>query len=403
MVPSPDSHKLTVSPTPSEEFPALLDGTTTIGGFQNIVDYLRHRSDGQWDLDAQFHESKDRADITAFSSHIFTSAQPLLDLSFYVSSENYSVTRSAYTPIVPWPTQYYIPLSRRSLAKARTEHLGLSSLDLDAVDNEENKGRKLDDIIPSGLRTSKKTLTRLLKEKGSGKRFKLDGLVDAACRPLAQLLGTKKYMLSDERPSSLDCLTLGFLSLAMLPNLPQRWLADGMEARYPELCAYVKRGVEGCFGGPVKVEDAELNSVAQTPSVETSLPWRILEQHGTIGTVNSMLHATLDTIPFYKSNILDAPPHPTDSATPSFSSLLFPSIKTAATIIAAVASYFVYAGLSTEPEKQRLSDMGEAGALFTGLDFGSAQAKRTDKVLQEQGTRPVGLELGVEIDEQRIG
>ena len=50
----------------SEELPALRDGSTTIGGFENIVAYLRKRSVGQWDLDRQFSSPKDRADITAY-------------------------------------------------------------------------------------------------------------------------------------------------------------------------------------------------------------------------------------------------------------------------------------------------------------------------------------------------
>lgn len=389
-------------PTNLEEFPALHDASTTIGSFQNIIDYLRQKSDGQWNLDAQFDDRKDRADITAFSSHILMSTQPLLDLSLYISSENYAQTRSRYTYIVPWPTQYYIPLSQRSLAKSRTEHLGLSSLDLDMVDDEEHNRRKLDDLIPTGLRTSKQTLTGLLKEKGSGKKFRLDGLVDVACEPLQQLLGRKRYMLSDERPSSLDCLVLGYLSLALIPNVPQRWLAEGMEARYPELCNYVRRGVKECFGDSVEVEEALLNSMPEMPSAETALPWRVPEQRGAMAAGTAMLHATLDSIPFYQSNIVNTTPEERSSVVAPASSLLFPTIITAMTAIAAAASYFLYPSLSAEPEKSRLSDMGEAGAIFAGLDFGHAEARKTDKVLQGQGQRPIGLEVGLEVDEQSI-
>lgn len=49
-----------------EELPFLRHGSTTIGGFENIVHYLRQRSDGQWDLDRQFSSQKDEADITAY-------------------------------------------------------------------------------------------------------------------------------------------------------------------------------------------------------------------------------------------------------------------------------------------------------------------------------------------------
>lgn len=48
-----------------EELPVLRNGSTTIGGFENIVHYLRKRSDGQWDLNRRFSSQKDKADITA--------------------------------------------------------------------------------------------------------------------------------------------------------------------------------------------------------------------------------------------------------------------------------------------------------------------------------------------------
>lgn len=55
----------------TEELPILRDGpTTTIGGFENIVHYLRKRSDGQWDLDQQYSSQKDKADITAYFIHL---------------------------------------------------------------------------------------------------------------------------------------------------------------------------------------------------------------------------------------------------------------------------------------------------------------------------------------------
>lgn len=49
----------------TEELPVLQDGSASIGGFENIVDYLRKRSDGDWDIDRQFSNPKDRADVTA--------------------------------------------------------------------------------------------------------------------------------------------------------------------------------------------------------------------------------------------------------------------------------------------------------------------------------------------------
>lgn len=270
------------------------------------------------------------------------------------------------------------------------------------MDDAEYNRRKLDDLIPTGLRTAKQTLTGLLKEKGSGKRFRLDGLLDVACEPLAQLLGSKRYMLSDENPSSLDCLALGYLSLALIPKVPQKWLADGMQARYPKLCAYVGRSVKENFGGDVGLEDTMSRPEEASLSTNKTLPWQAPEQRGAMAAGIAMLHARLDSIPFYKSNIVSAPPDAEAPATTTSPSLLFPAIITATTAIAAVASHFLYASVHAEPEKQRLSDMGEAGAIFSGLDFGRPEARKTDNLLQAQGERPIGLAVDIEVDEQRI-
>ena len=48
------------------ELPVLQDGATYIGGYENIIHYLRKKSNGQWDLDRHLSNSKDRADVTAY-------------------------------------------------------------------------------------------------------------------------------------------------------------------------------------------------------------------------------------------------------------------------------------------------------------------------------------------------
>ena len=47
-----------------EELPALRDGATWIGGFRNILDYVRQYSHGQWDLDSEL-EPQEKADCIA--------------------------------------------------------------------------------------------------------------------------------------------------------------------------------------------------------------------------------------------------------------------------------------------------------------------------------------------------
>lgn len=50
----------------AEELPALRDGSTWIGGYRDIVDYVRQYSDGRWDLDARL-DPRTRADCVAYA------------------------------------------------------------------------------------------------------------------------------------------------------------------------------------------------------------------------------------------------------------------------------------------------------------------------------------------------
>ena len=48
----------------ADELPALRNGTTWIGGFRNIIDYIRQYSGGEWALDTNL-EGKAKADCAA--------------------------------------------------------------------------------------------------------------------------------------------------------------------------------------------------------------------------------------------------------------------------------------------------------------------------------------------------
>lgn len=232
-------------------------------------------------------------------------------------------------------------------------------------------------MIPAALRTSRQTVTGLVKQKQSSARFRLDALVDVLCKPLQQLLGEKRYFLSQEQCSSLDCLALGYLALALKPDVPQKWLQERMKDRYRGLCAFVGRGVEECFGERVRVEDALQQGIAIPTAVregtnQTALPWGAPAQKGINSAGTTIVNAALDLLPFSQSTILSSP---TDSASEStnksgFSPVL-PLLVTVSTAIAATAGYLLYYASynSSEPEQRRLENMGEAGAMLAGLDF----------------------------------
>lgn len=310
------------------ELPVLIHNRSTIiSGLENIIDYLDVQilSSSSSSKSTEEHQrqpqTQEYADLTAFTSHILHHGAPLLALSLFVSTENYTtITRPTYSALLPWPMAYIIPPQLRSRAQMQTAHLGLTSPDL-LVDDDDNQdrngstiqGRKGGSIIPESLRTlgsrrSGKTsvMGALTQQPQAGSaRFRLDTLVDDFCAPLSDLLGSdeekeatsepgqaannrkqKKYLLSssntgsDTNPSSLDCLAIAYLSLMLTPDLPQNWLSSRIRQRWPDLTKYTTRMADELWGGDDSTEQG----------YRTMLPWRdAADNHTPARSLPSML------------------------------------------------------------------------------------------------------------------
>ncbi|KAF1941522.1 hypothetical protein EJ02DRAFT_377474 [Clathrospora elynae] len=242
-----------------ESLPILFDdGVATATGFEDIVAYLRNHPAVTSDLDASL-TSRQQTDRTAFITLLQSTATPLIDLSLYVSAENYNTTTSAaYTAILPWYANYTVPPKRRDLARARTAHMGLSSLDVDMTAEEgfapgrgtassEYEAAKRAAGIPTESQPKNLNMGRgkglggLLGGRVYAARFRLDALSGELLDPLSDLLGKHEYLFCTEQPSSLDCLAFGYLSLLFYPALPQAWLKETIQTKYPPIAAYLHR------------------------------------------------------------------------------------------------------------------------------------------------------------------
>ena len=387
---------------PVGELPALVHGSTTISGLENIRAHLDTH------LSTHSLSPTQDADLTAFTSHILHHAPPLLSLSRFVSTENYTtVTRPVYSTLLPWPTQYFVPPHLRSKAQAQTAHLGLTSPDfLDAdQDSDVAAQRRNRSIIPESIRTlgsssgkAQSSVTGALTQQpqvGSA-RFRLDALVDDFCAPLSELLAgqqeddggkadalrrkpkEKTFLLSSSSdqtenptPSSLDCLATAYLSLMLHPTLPQNWLASRIRQRWPSLVSYTETMSEELWGGQRYEEVLPWHT---TPSA-SSRTW--------LDTTSSFAAYAFSGVPGFGANtvIHPAPPPPTAATATSSDSQAqqqphtLPTVLLTATAaaagLAAASTYFALPYLSPPPEEQKrnLSEMGEAGAMLSGLDF----------------------------------
>ncbi|RMD44346.1 hypothetical protein DV735_g817, partial [Chaetothyriales sp. CBS 134920] len=253
---------------PLGQLPALKHGAIWIGGYRDIVTYLRTSSSGEYDL-CKGLTSTQQADCAAYSSFIESRAQPILDLSLYVSSENYSeCTKPALASVLTWPNSWFMPHKLRERAKKRSDHLGLSGLDLDTGEDEQGyKG--LAAQIPKSLQKPRQTLSSVLGQEKKRSKFRLNAVTSDFLEPLEEMLGGQKWLVADSVTGA-DCLALAYLSLLRGPaSLPQPWVWDTVKRKHPELHGWVLENDLEFFGPPVSVK-----SITESTQRRAELPWQ---------------------------------------------------------------------------------------------------------------------------------
>ncbi|KAL8905244.1 MAG: hypothetical protein Q9207_002753 [Kuettlingeria erythrocarpa] len=316
-----------------------------------------------------------------YTSFLETHGQPLLDLSLYVLSENYHAsTRPAYSNILPWPNTWLLLPKRRAAAKARTDHLNFSSLDLDTLDEDRATksqfaaGTEIPKLV---AQSTQKKVTSLMKQPQHAARFRLDTLAESFCEPLAQLQQGKPYLLSEERMTSLDCLALGYLSLGLVPEVPQPWLSQAMKSKYPSLCRYVEDLARDCWGAELSKTKGKSTSKATGPT----LPWQAPDGQPLSSSIK--LRSSLESFPYlgalYRPNAIQ---QSTTMAGEEMARVpVLPTMFVGLTAsLTALVGYVVYTGEMPSPpafirhlmgrqRPQRLTDLGAAGAMLGNIRF----------------------------------
>ncbi|KAI9673353.1 MAG: hypothetical protein M1829_004120 [Trizodia sp. TS-e1964] len=363
--------------------PRLLHGSTTIGGFRNILQFLWGRKGAVGTLAGRPPPAQEDADCYAFTSFIESAGQPLLDLSLYVSTENFAaVTRPLYSSLLPWPTQYIIPAKIRAAAKARSAHLGLSGLDIDSAANDD--GRVLDSAsaqIPASLlHRPRQTLTGLLAAPQHASQFQLQALTNAFFAPLDELLGDKRYLLGTSAASPLDCVAVAYLSLALYPKLPHAWLSASLISKFPRLHRYVDALRPQFFGGPVSVASMPpLTSIPSEmrPSAEEAkaaaaiavLPWYEPPSSRVPPAISLLAASVLHSAPLRYLLPSQAASSKAISKTVSTNSSV--PLTVALTVGASLSLLLSWTLLASHLPSRRpasnYSDLGETGRIFAAL------------------------------------
>ncbi|KKY25205.1 putative mitochondrial import receptor subunit [Phaeomoniella chlamydospora] len=370
---------------PNNELPALKNGSTWVSKFSNIVNYLRQYSAGQWDLDEDL-DAIQRAELTAYTSFIESRGQPLLDLFLFVSTENYvTATRPAYAEMLQWPSQWITPPNIRAVARKRSDHLGLSSLDVDSAAQETAPASS--EVSKNLIIKSRETLTSVLGQSSHKNQFKLEGLTTEFYEPLAGLLDEKRYLLTDDHLCSLDCLATGYLSLIFYPTLPHEWTKAFMQAKFPQIVEYTKQMAGICYALPTSIQDAfpvsDPESSAQGAKGEKKLPWQAPSKPSLSAIAGMIFTSVTDSIPVVSQLRADrqlrgAAQDPElvkehgehlQAIARARTRETYSQIAAVGTVLGLFASYCLYEGIIELPwrakeEESERRDFGEAGAML---------------------------------------
>ncbi|KAK1835521.1 Metaxin-1 [Podospora conica] len=230
------------SAVPTHQLPTLHDPTTDTwtASFSAITRSLPLTADPAPSRKAQSH-------ATAYAAYLAQNATPLLALSLYVSSDNWTTTvRPAYTAILPLPLPWTEPPAIRAAMAQCAEPLGMSSLDTDAeAEREEAAGAAAEAKgwiqVPRGLIPRRKGVAETLTPEQRAK-IRLEGLT----RDVLDVLAEAEW---EGQTRAARCLTWGYLALMLVPEVPRGWLREIMRARYGGLCAFVEEGRREWFGG----------------------------------------------------------------------------------------------------------------------------------------------------------
>lgn len=243
------SNDLNVSPF--DELPALRNDGLWVAGFRDIAHYIRTQYQDTIEHEASIFDLDETqsANNEAYLAFLESRGLPILDLSLYVSSDNYTTsTRPTLSTLLPWPQSWHIPQQLRDRARKRSEHLGLSGLDVDASHEKELKKENegISAAIPKSLRLPKKSVSALLGSRAEATRFRLEAVTNDFFEPLNKLLGEQDCFLG-ETMTVLDCYALSVLALMDVGDMAQPWLREALH-KYPRLSNWTAKHVHSTFG-----------------------------------------------------------------------------------------------------------------------------------------------------------
>ena len=302
LIPSNDPYA-----NPYGDLPALHDAAVSSTeplwhvGYLSITKYVDHKLGTESELDAQHS-----ANLIAYTEYFYNKGRELIDLSLWVSSENYtSVTRDALHKLLKWPDSWTVPGGLRQQARSRTEHLGFSGFDLDVAAEEQAKhdmkSQGLEAQLPTKFRKPHLGVSHIFGQGSRRQQFKLAALADDFFDAIVELRAGNSWLLTTSEPTSLDCLILSLLLIMDKAEVPHDWLGFSLRERHAGLVEWCMEQSRGLIGTTAKSADENLDLSS------ASLPWKTPLDPDWSDLGKSVLRNFTGVLPFIGSSYL----HPT--------------------------------------------------------------------------------------------
>ncbi|KAJ2746931.1 hypothetical protein GGI20_000918 [Coemansia sp. BCRC 34301] len=256
------------SVSPNNCLPALTCGQAVVeSGFWRIVEFLKREG---YDLNAELDEEQ-LSQSTAYASMVQDGLVDALLFSWYLVSENFAeAIRPCLAKLFGFPLSLAIPTQLRDHAEHRLESRGILTKVAATPDSEAE---------PAALKSKIPRIYLLAKEGFRQHEDKSSHPVYAQAKrclgALSKKLDGKLYFFGS-KPTTLDAVVYGYLSLILYPDLPQSTLKTMLVQGFPNLsnfCQRIHAQMEAPSTGPAQNWAVGVWSMAKQNVLQVASLW----------------------------------------------------------------------------------------------------------------------------------
>ncbi|KAJ2898617.1 hypothetical protein GGI21_004852, partial [Coemansia aciculifera] len=254
--------------SPNNCLPVLTCGQAVVeSGFWRIVAFLK--SEG-YDLNADLDEEQ-LSQSTAYISMVQDSLVDALLFSWYLVSENFAeAIRPRLAKLFGFPLSLIIPTQLRDYAEHRLESRGILGKANDTLETKPES---------ASLRSKIPRIYLLAKDGFKSHEDKSAHPIYAQAKRCLDALSTKlskKEYFFGSKPTTLDAVVYGYLSLILYPDLPQSTLKSMVARDYPnllEFCDRIHAQMEAPSTGPKENWAAGVGAMVKQSASQLTSMW----------------------------------------------------------------------------------------------------------------------------------